>query len=319
MEGPLAGRNPRPEGLSHVTGSDLWEYRGVSRPVDIDARVVAELVEEQFPRWAHLPIRAVARQGWDNRTFRLGDELSVRLPAAEPYAAAVPKESRALEFLDGRLPVAVPSVVALGEPGRGYPFPWSIRRWLEGDTVDRAAGLDRVRLGIDLGSLLRVLRSLPMHAGSVAGRHSFFRGSHPSVYSDDVRVALERLDGTVDTELCRSVWLAATSSAWESSPVWFHGDVAVGNLLVSDGRLSAMIDFGTCGVGDPACDLVMAWTYFEGDARDAFRDAAGLDAATWRRARGWALWKALVTLSGGSGPGGEDNRRVLHEVLTSAL
>ncbi|CAD5138652.1 APH domain-containing protein [Microbacterium sp. Nx66] len=302
-----------------MAGADLWEYRGVSRPVDIDAAVVAELVEEQFPRWAHLPVRAVARQGWDNRTFRLGEDLSVRLPVAESYATAVQKESRALEFLAGRLPVAVPSVVALGEPGRGYPFPWSIRRWLDGDTVDRVAGLDRVRLAVDLGGPLRVLRSLPVHAGQAAGRHSFLRGSHPSVYSDDVHAALQRLDDTVDTENCRSVWLAATSSVWESSPVWFHGDVAVGNLLISDGSLSAIIDFGTCGVGDPACDLVMAWTYFEGDARDAFRDAVGLDDATWRRARGWALWKALVTLSSGSGPGGDDSRRVLHEVLTSPL
>lgn len=291
----------------------------MSRPVDIDERVVAELIEEQFPRWANMPVRAVARQGWDNRTFRLGDDLSVRLPRAEPYAAGVQKESRALDFLDGRLPVSVPSVVALGEPGRGYPLPWSIRRWLDGDTVDESAGLDRVRLAIDLGSLLRVLMSLPVDAGTAAGRHSFYRGSHPSAYSDEVQTALEQLHGRVDAERCRSVWLTATTSAWGSPPVWFHGDVAVGNLLVSDGRLSAMIDFGTCGVGDPACDLVMAWTYFEGDARDAFRDAVGLDAATWRRARGWALWKALVTLSSGSGPGADDSLRVLDEVLADPL
>jgi len=291
----------------------------VSRPVDIDERVVAELVEEQFPRWANMPVRAVARQGWDNRTFRLGDDLSVRLPRAESYAAGVQKESRALGFLDGRLPVSVPSVVALGEPGRGYPFPWSIRRWLAGETVDEAAGLDRVRLAIDLGTLLRALMSLPVDAGTAAGRHSFYRGSHPSAYSDEVQAALAQLHGKVDTDRCRSVWLTATTSAWGSPPVWFHGDVAVGNLLVSDGRLSAMIDFGTCGVGDPACDLVMAWTYFEGEAREAFRDTVGLDDATWQRARGWALWKALVTLSGGSGPEGDDSRRVLDEVLTSPL
>jgi len=297
----------------------VWEYLGVSRPVDVDERVVAELVEEQFPRWANMPVRAVARQGWDNRTFRLGDDLSVRLPRAESYAAAVQKESRALDFLDGRLPVSVPSVVALGEPGPGYPFPWSIRRWLAGDTVDESAGIDRVQLAIDLGSLLRALMSLPADAGTAAGRHSFYRGSHPSAYSDDVHAALEQLHGKVDAEHCRSVWLTATTSAWDFPPVWFHGDVAVGNLLVSEGRLSAMIDFGTCGVGDPACDLVMAWTYFEGDARDAFRDAVGLDIATWQRARGWALWKALVTLSGGSGPGGDDSWRVLDEVLASPL
>lgn len=288
----------------------------MSRPIHIDERVVADLVEEQFPRWANLPVRAVPRQGWDNATFRLGEDLSVRLPRAESYAAAVQKESRALGFLDGRLPVAVPSVVGLGEPGRSYPFPWSIRRWLAGDTVDASPGLDRVRLATDLGSLLRALMSLPIDAGTTAGRHSFYRGSHPSVYSDEVDAALEHLHGRVDTERCRRVWLTATGSAWDAPPVWFHGDVAVGNLLVSEGRLSAMIDFGTCGVGDPACDLVMAWTYFEGEARDAFREAVGLDAATWWRARGWALWKALVTLSRGAGPGGDDSWRVLDEVLT---
>lgn len=291
----------------------------MSRSVDIDEHLVAELVQEQFPQWADLPVRAVARQGWDNRTFRLGDDLSVRLPSAESYAAAVPKESGALEFLDGRLPVAVPSVLALGKPGRGYPFPWSIRRWLAGDTVDRAEGLDRVRLANDLGGLLRALRALPVDAGTAAGRHSFYRGSHPSAYSDEVQAALAQLDGTVDAERCRSVWLTATTSAWGSPPVWFHGDVAVGNLLVHDGRLSALIDFGTCGVGDPACDLVMAWTFFDGDAREAFRDAVGLDDATWQRARGWALWKALVTLAGEPGPGADDSRRVLDEVLAGPL
>jgi len=209
--------------------------------------------------------------------------------------------------------------VALGKPGRGYPFPWSVRRWLAGDTVDESTGVDRVQLAIDLGNLLRALMSLPVDAGTAAGRHSFYRGSHPSAYSDEVQAALVQLDGEVDTEHCRSVWLAATTRAWGSPPVWFHGDVAVGNLLVSDNRLSAMIDFGTCGVGDPACDLVMAWTYFEGDSRETFRDAVGLDMATWQRARGWALWKALVTLSGGSGPGSDDSWRVLDEVLTSPL
>ncbi|WP_144875944.1 aminoglycoside phosphotransferase family protein [Microbacterium sp. 1.5R] len=291
----------------------------MSRPVEIDERLVAELVAEQFPGWVDLPVRAVTRQGWDNRTFRLGDDLSVRLPSAEAYVAGVEKESRALDFLDGRLPVSVPSVVALGEPGRGYPFPWSIRRWLQGDTVDAATGLDRRQLASDLGGVLRDLRSLPVDAGTPAGRHSFYRGAHPSVYSDEVHAALDQLQDEVDAERCRGVWLAATSSAWDSAPVWFHGDVAVGNLLVSDGRLSAMIDFGTCGIGDPACDLVMAWTYFEVGERDVFRDAAGLHDATWGRARGWALWKALVTLAGTPGPGGDDSRRVLDEVLAEPL
>ncbi len=284
----------------------------------IDAALVSALIAEQLPHLTGLPVRPVPRQGWDNRTFRLGDELSVRLPSAEGYVAAVEKEERALRFLDGRLPVAVPSVVAVGDPGQGYPFPWSVRRWLPGDTVAAASALDQVTLANDVGRMLAALRALPTEAGTAAGRHSFYRGSHPSAYSDEVQQALERLD--VDAEACAAIWLTATTSVWERRPVWFHGDVAVGNLLVQGGRLSALIDFGTCGVGDPACDLVLAWTHFGGDARTAFREAAGLDDATWQRARGWALWKALVVLSGQSSPDeGGEHRRILAEVLADPV
>ncbi len=302
-----------------MRAAGFWDNARVSHAIGIDAALVAELVGEQFPRWAELPVRPVPHQGVDNRTFRLGEHLSVRLPSAEAYAAGVEKESRALGFLAGRLPVAVPSVEALGRPGRGYPLPWSVRGWLTGDTVDRAADLDPLRLALDLGAFLRELRSLPTDAGMAAGRHSFFRGCHPSAYGDEVEEALGKLRGEVDAERCRGVWLAATTTVWDSPPVWFHGDVAVGNLLARDGALSAVIDFGTCGVGDPACDLVMAWTYFDGEARAAFRDAAGVDDATWRRARGWALWKALATLAGQpDAASGDIQRRVLGAVLDDA-
>ncbi|MFB4268615.1 phosphotransferase [Nonomuraea sp. GTA35] len=127
---------------------------------------------------------------------------------------------------------------------------------------------------------------------------------------------MRRLDGDVDAAACRAVWADAVDSAWREAPVWFHGDVAPGNLLVRRGRLSAVIDFGTCGVGDPACDLVMAWTYFDGPERQVFREAAGLPADAWRRARGWALWKALATMAGLSSPDPEGFQRgVLGRVI----
>lgn len=266
--------------------------------IAIDVALVARLVASQHPRWADLPVRAVPHQGWDNRTFRLGEELSVRLPSAEGYVAAVAKEEQVLRAVAGRLPVEVPEPVAVGAPGEGYPFPWSVRRWLDGDTVDRAVGVDRVRLAGDLGEMLRVMRGLPTIGGPVAGQHSFYRGSHPSAYGDQVQTALDRADELVDVGRARQIWRRATTSVWRPDPVWFHGDVAVGNLLVRDGSLSAVIDFGTCGVGDPACDLVMAWTFFRGPEREVFRDAVGLDEATWDRARGWALWKALISVVG---------------------
>ncbi|WP_436498920.1 aminoglycoside phosphotransferase family protein [Actinokineospora sp. HUAS TT18] len=268
----------------------------------IDAELVRALIRDQFPQWAELPVEPVARQGWDNRTFRLGDELSVRLPSAEGYVAGVAKEDRYLPVLAEHLPLPVPAPVATGRPACGYPFPWSVRRWLPGDTLADATDIDRLGLAHDLGAFLTALRRIPTDQGPACGRHSFFRGCHPSAYSDEVEQAIGELGDAVDGAVCRAVWAEAMPSAWPSAPTWFHGDVAVGNLLAQHGKLSAVIDFGTSGVGDPACDLVMAWTYFTGDERKVFQAAVDLPDDTWRRARGWALWKALVTMPGPSGP-----------------
>jgi aminoglycoside phosphotransferase (APT) family kinase protein len=259
----------------------------------------------------------VTRQGWDNRTFRLGDRLSVRLPSAEGYVPAVEKENRWLPELAKHLPLPVPSPVAAGRPGAGYPFPWSVRHWLDGDTLEVAANVDRERLASDLGAFLTVLRQAPAR-GPAGGLHSFYRGCHPSAYGDQVEQALDRLGDTVDTAACQEIWAEALTSAWPSAPVWFHGDIAVGNLLVRDGRLAAVIDFGTCGVGDPACDLVIAWNSLVSVERRIFREAVVLDPETWRRARGWALWKALIQLSEKAGPD-DPWRHVLTQVLTDPV
>ncbi|MFF3670944.1 aminoglycoside phosphotransferase family protein [Microtetraspora malaysiensis] len=279
--------------------------------IDITADLVHALISEQFPEWDGLPIAPVARQGWDNRTFRLGDRLSVRLPSAEGYVAGIGKEDRCLPILAEHLPLPVPTPVATGRPAAGYPFPWSVRRWIPGDVLESVANVDRIGVARDLGGFLTALRGIPTKQGPACGRHSCFRGCHPSVYSDDVEYALDKLGHLVDVAACRAVWASALTSAWPFPPTWFHGDLAVGNLITADGKLSAVIDFGTCGVGDPACDLVMAWTYFVGDERKVFREAVGLPDDTWRRARGWALWKALITMPN-SDPEGIQSRILTH-------
>jgi aminoglycoside phosphotransferase (APT) family kinase protein len=287
---------------------------------DITVDLVRELVSEQFPQWRDLPVTSVARQGWDNRTFRLGDHLAARLPSAEGYTPAIEKEDRCLPALAQHLPLPVPAPVATGRPAAGYPFPWSVRHWLPGDTVDAATDVDKSQLARDLGNFLTALQRVPTQQGPAGGRHSYFRGCHPSVYSDEVGIALGKLKGVVDVAACEAVWANALASAWQFPPVWFHGDVAVGNLLTSGGALSAVIDFGTCGIGDPACDLVMAWTYFAGEDRKIFREAVDLPDDTWRRARGWALWKALATMAGLSSPDPERLQRgVLSHVLEDPL
>ena len=264
----------------------------------IDANLVRALVEAQFPQWAGLAVGPVPVQGNDNRTFRLGDHLAVRLPSGEGYVAGIAKEDGALPLLARHLHTAVPVPVATGAPGRGFPWPWSVRRWLEGVSLEEGGELDRVGLARDVGTFLRELRDVPPLAGSGAGAHSFYRGCHPSVYEAEIEEALLKLAGVVDATRCRAIWQHAMTSRWSAAPVWFHGDLAASNLLVRDGRLSAVIDFGTCGTGDPACDLVFAWTFLRGEhERRAFADAVALDRDTWRRARGWALWKALVTIA----------------------
>jgi aminoglycoside phosphotransferase (APT) family kinase protein len=272
----------------------------------IDAELVGRLVASQFPQWRDLRVVPVDADGWDNRTYRLGEHLSVRLPTAEGYVPAVEKEQRWLPELARRLPLPIPEPVALGEPSAEFPRPWSVRRWIEGRPV--TDDLDQDRLALDLAEFVLALRAVDATGGPVAGEHSFWRGGPLSSYDEETRSCLAALE--LDDA---GVWETALASQWEQPPVWFHGDLAVGNLLAREGRLAAVIDFGTCGVGDPACDLVIAWTFFEDPAREVFREAVGLDAQTWARARGWALWKALLGLVDDRGSMGD--RRTVERVL----
>ena len=260
----------------------------------VDAGLVARLIAGQFPRWAHLPVRAVAAGGWDNWTFHLGAELSVRLPAAAEYALAVEKEHRWLPRLAGWLPFPVPAPVGRGAPTADYPFEWSVHRWIEGRPVSGDVPFDAVRLGLDLADFLAALRRVDPGDGPGPGTHNFFRGGPLRTFAPTVREALAASGGRVDVDLAREVWASASTASWDGVPRWFHGDVAAGNLLLREGRLAAVIDFGTCGVGDPACDLAVAWSLLDVAGRRAFRDRLGVDEAEWTRGRGWALWKALA-------------------------
>lgn len=264
----------------------------------IDATLVRRLVDAQFPQWAHLPITSVAISGWDNRTFHLGDAMTVRLPSAAHYAAQVEKEQRWLPKLAPHLPLPIPQPLAMGAPAFGYPWHWSIYRWIDGApaTTDNVAE-PRV-FATALAEFLAALQQIDASDGPPAGVQNFHRGGALAVYDAETRRALHDLAGTIDTVTATAVWDAALASSWQAAPVWVHGDVAASNLLVKDGKLCAVIDFGSCGVGDPACDLVIAWTFLTEASRDAFRAALPLDDATWARGRGWALWKALILLAG---------------------
>jgi aminoglycoside phosphotransferase (APT) family kinase protein len=261
----------------------------------IDAALVRRLIASQFAQWAELPVTPVKIDGWDNRTYRLGSDLTARLPTHESYTAAVHKEHQWLPILAPALPVPIPEAVALGEPGQGYPYHWAIRRWIDGQTASHETVADMSEFARSIAEFILALQSCGATGGPEAGAHSFYRGAPPEYYHDETMAALAVLKGRIDTDLAREVWETALATSWDRPPVWFHGDIASGNLLVQDGRLSAVIDFGTSGVGDPACDLVIAYTFFSGASRSAFRESVAQDAGTWARARAWALWKALIT------------------------
>ncbi|MDQ2728414.1 MAG: aminoglycoside phosphotransferase family protein [Actinomycetota bacterium] len=269
---------------------------------DITTPVVAALVAAQFPEWADLAIRPVEMDGWDNRTFRLGEDMAVRLSSADAYAAQIDREHRWLPVLGPRLPLPVPEPLAQGAPSELFPWPWSVRRWLAGEpaTGDRVS--DHRALAADLAGFLTTLGGLDTTDAPPAGAHNFFRGGPLGVYDTGTREAIAALGSAVDACRAGTVWEAAVSTSWDRPGVWVHGDITPSNLLVSGGRLSAVIDFGCCAVGDPACDLAIAWTCFSGDSREVFKNRTGIDEDTWARARGLALWKALITLPEGPGP-----------------
>ncbi|GAB3435626.1 aminoglycoside phosphotransferase family protein [Flindersiella endophytica] len=274
--------------------------------IDVPTDVVRRLVAAQFPQWAGLPVRPVAEEGWDNRTFHLGSELSVRLPSAESYALAVEKEHRWLPVLAPRLPLPVPVPLAMGVPGEGYPYQWSVYRWLDGEPASLGNIADLTSFATGLAEFLIALRQISPAGGPAPGLHNWYRGGPVATYGGLAQDALEALDGRIRTGVAREIWRRALLPTWDRRPVWLHGDVAEGNLLVRDGRLAAVIDFGTCGVGDPACDLAIAWTLLTGESRKAFRDTLSVDPDTWARGRGWALWKTLGACAGALESGGAD-------------
>ncbi|KQW31450.1 hypothetical protein ASE36_04160 [Rhizobium sp. Root274] len=268
-------------------------------PVDVD--LVQAFVGRQFPQYRNLAVREVASDGWDNWTFRLGDRLKVRLPTAEGYAGQAMKEFRWLPVLAPLLPVAVPMPVALGEPEADYPWHWTIYEWMTGEPVRRDNVLDLTTLALDMASFLKVLHRIDVEGGPIAGAHNFFRGDDVvGFYGAEARQAFDQLGDRIDTATALAVLDAAEAAPFAGPPCWLHGDIAVGNLLVTGGKLSGVIDFGSCGVGDPACDLVITWLFFEGESRAVFRKAVAADPGTWARARAWALWKAALVLASGA-------------------
>ncbi len=262
--------------------------------VETDAALVAGLVAAQFPEWASLRVERVASNGTDNAMYRLGDRLSVRMPKIHWAVAPLEREFAWLPRIAAALPFAAPVPLALGEPGHGYPWRWTVCRWLEGahPIAGEVEGADR--LAADLAGFVRAMRALDPAGAPIT--------AWPRPLHEEDELVRSNL-GTLADELAPvlddivAVWDEALAAPhWDGAPTWIHGDLAPSNLLLSDGRLTGVLDFSAMGLGDPASDLRAAWNLLPASARAVFRDEVGADDATWARARGWVLLQALAQL-----------------------
>ena len=257
--------------------------------VDTDADLVRRLLASQHPQWAELPVERVPSAGTDNAIYRLGDDLAVRLPRIHWSVDNVAKEQKWLPVLAPHLPLAVPVPVAVGEPEEAFPYPWGVVRWLRGElaTVDRLD--DPVQAALDLAAFVRALQSIDSTGGP---KHH--RGLPIRLADQMVRTGIAGVRDEIDGDAVIEVWdRVVTAPDYDGPPVWFHGDLSYLNLLARDGKLTGVIDWGSCGVGDPAIEMEPAWSLFPPDARQAYRDTIGVDDATWERGKGWVLTGAF--------------------------
>lgn len=279
-----------------------------------------KLIAEQFPEYASLTIVDVEKQGHDNRTYRLGEHRLIRMPTAADYALKVPKEQELLLQLAKRLSVSIPAPIKMGKPSTDYPYPFSIYKWLSGKSINLLTLIDQEKeqLAFDLAKFLKELQAITDVEGPEPGQHNWWRGDHVSVYDKGAREQIAELAEIIDASKALALWDQACAMRWDKTPVWIHGDFAIGNILMDSGKLSAVIDFGGATVGDPACDLVIAWTYLSGKAREIFISEMDMDQCTWLRARAWALWKAtfeLCQIADKNIPEAGLQKRIIDEVI----
>ena len=261
--------------------------------VEVDDDLVRGLIRAQFPQWADLHLRRVFSTGTDNVIYRLGRHLGVRMPRVHWAVGQIAKESQWLPRLAPHLPVALPEPVAQGDPGTGYPFPWLVYRWLEGEDALTGKVSDWCQVARDVAAFVCVLQRLDVAGAPPAGYRAGPLAPQDQITRRSITYLASRLDGLIDVSRATAIWEAALwAGPWRGPAVWVHGDLLPGNVLVKNGKLTGIIDWSAAGVGDPACEAMLAWA-MPPEARAVYRAELRIDDATWARGRGWALQQAV--------------------------
>lgn len=279
-----------------------------------DAALVRRLVAARFPQWAGLPIRRLTTHGTDNAMYRLGADMVVRMPKIDWAVDGIAREQRWLPLLNPYLPVSIPEPLAAVEPMDDYPYPWSVTTWVPGHNPVVGAISDPHGLARDIAAFIRAMQQVDLPDGPPTGKT--LRERDPQVRSD-----IDALRDEIDADAVTAIWEEALALPEADEAVWAHADVAPGNLLIVDGRLTGVIDFTGVGIGDPSIDMQVAWNLLPPEARPTLRDALGVDDATWLRARARALAQALVQLpyyKETNIPLAKNARHVIRQVLTEA-
>jgi aminoglycoside phosphotransferase (APT) family kinase protein len=265
--------------------------------VDITPGAVARLVASQFPQWRDLPVRPVASHGTVNALFRLGDEIVLRFPLRPSPDPGLRQELSAEQDTARRVaahvPVPVPEPAGFGEPGDGYPGPWTAYSWIPGETVSSENIGDPDAFARDLAGFVSALHGMDTAGRTWTGRG---RGGPLRLRDESVRRALAESVTLTDTVRLAGIWARCLEAPHDAADVWIHADLMPGNLLVRDGRLAGVIDVEDVCVGDPAVDLMPAWNLLAPGPRQVYRRALGVSDATWERGRGWAIVQAIVAL-----------------------
>jgi aminoglycoside phosphotransferase (APT) family kinase protein len=265
--------------------------------IDIDVALVSRMIASQFPQWAKLPIIKVDSAGTDNAMYWLGNDMVIRLPRIHWAIEQVEKEHQWLPKLAPKLPLTIPTPLAKGKPDDGYPWHWSVYKWIDGEnaTIDRLK--DKAQAAKALAQFIATLQSIDATNGPSPGSHNSNRGIQLAARDAHTRDVIHSLKGSLDIDTATAAWEAALNApVYQDTPVWIHGDIQSSNLLAVEGRINAVIDFGCLGIGDPACDLMVAWNLFSVETREVFRKTLSVDDATWTRGCGWALSVGLIAL-----------------------